>query len=407
MPPSHRPDDTFDARRAGTAPGARPLRVAVIGNHPPRRCGIAAFTRDVAASLERAGCALHVTAMSDAGPDRAGYPPAVAQVVDASSRGAHVAAGRAVAAWRPDAVLVEHEFGIYGGPAGAWLLDLLAETDAPALVRLHTVLAEPDRAQGIVLDGLARRAVRLVVMARAGRETLAARGIASGRVALLPHGAPDRPLREPAEARRALGWDEAPTLLTFGLLSSGKGIETVIDALPAILEAVPDARYRLVGATHPHLAAREGEAYRESLVERALALGVARAFETVPRFVDDDELLDMLAAADVYVTPYTDPQQVTSGTLAYARALGRPIVSTPYVHAREIVPPERLVPFGDAGALGRTAGRLLADPDALERIAAETWAAGRTSVWPVVGARLADLLARIADRAGAGVGVAA
>ena len=399
-------------RRVRGAPArvARPVRVALIGNHPPRRCGIATFTSDVADGLERLGCALHVTAMDDGAGAGAGAgsgagsgegararPDRVASLVDAASREAHVRAGEAIAAWGADVVLVQHEFGIYGGPSGLWLDDMLAHAGAPVVATMHTVLERPSPPEARALEALAARAERMIVMARTGADILARggegwRGIEPGRIAVVPHGAPDRALERPADARARLGWDEAPTLLTFGLLSPGKGIERVIDALPHILSAVPEARYVLLGATHPHLLAREGEAYRDRLVARAERLGVAHALRMVPRFVDNDELCDALAAADLYVTPYGNPAQITSGTLAYALALGKPVVSTPYAHAREVLPADQLVPHDDAQALGERVAALLSDPARLDAIAARTWADARGTIWSAVGRRTLDVL---------------
>ena len=379
------------SRSAARSAALGPVRrVAVIGNHVPRQCGIATFTRDVANGLRGVGAAVRVWAMEDGGT---GEPyPAGVETVDATSRAAHRRAGEAIDAWAPDAVLVEHEFGIFGGASGLWLLDALAPIRAPITVTLHTVLEEPTDEQRVVLRGLARRAARFVVMARAGAAILAKQGIAPERIAVVPHGAPDRAWERPSDARARLGWTEAPTVLTFGLLSPGKGIEHLIDALPRVLRDAPNARYVLLGATHPHLLAREGERYREGLVARAERLGVAHALRMIPRFVSNDELCDALAAADVYVTPYGNPQQITSGTLAYALALGKPVVSTPYVHAREVLPPEQIVPHGDPAALGERIAALLADPAALEALSRRTWIAARGTVWSAVAEQTLDAL---------------
>ena len=371
--------------------GASGTHVAVLGNFPPRRCGIATFTRDVVSGLAAQGCALTVVAMREPAAHVV-YGERVDRTIDASSFEDHIATGRAIAASGAHALLVQHEYGIFGGPSGAWLLDLLDEVSIPVTVTMHTVLARPNDEQTHVLRGLASRAARIVVMADLGRKILLSQGFAPERVVVVPHGAPDRPLADPAALRERLGWEAAPTIATFGLLSPGKGIETVIDALPALRAEVPDVRYALIGATHPHLVAKEGERYREALLQRAHERGVADSFFCVPRYVEDVELLDMLAAADVYVTPYGNPEQITSGTLAYAQALGRPIVSTPYPHARQIVAPERLVPFADPAALASVLGGLLSDPAELRRIATATYERGRSTIWSAVARRTLDLL---------------
>lgn len=385
--------------RAGSPPHPSPLRVALLGNHPPRRCGIATYTRDVAAALRGAGHAVHVTAMTEPGAFH-DYGRAVDRPACAGSRADHAAAGRAIAAWSPDVVLVEHEFGIFGGPAGRWLHDLMDAAGAPAVVTLHTVLERPTPEQRAVMTGLEARAAAFVVMAERGRRILRASGAGGPPIEVIAHGAPDRPLVAPEAMRDRLGWPERPTLLTFGLLSPGKGIETVLEALPAIRARVPGIRYVLLGATHPHLVAREGEAYRDGLRARARALDVEDALHMIPRYVEDGVLCDALQAADVYLTPYAGEAQITSGTLAYALALGVPTISTPYWHAREALPSEHLFPHGDAGALARAASDLLLDEDRRRMVARETWLRARGTVWSSHAERLGAVL-REAARAAA------
>ena len=372
-------------------PDRRTLRIALVGNHPPRRCGIATYTRDVAAALRSAGHAVHVTAMSEPGSTHA-YGDAVDLVVPRDLRAAYAANGRAIALWRPDVVLVQHEFGIFGGPAGLWLTDLLDAARGPSVLQLHTVLAHPDRDQAKAMDALHRRAAGLVVMARRGLDMLH-RAYGTGvPIAVIPHGVPDHPLVRPAAMRRRLGWPERPTLLTFGLLSPGKGIETAIEALPAILERVPDARYVLLGATHPALLAQEGERYRDGLAARARQLGVDHAVHMENRYIDDGDLCDALRAADVYVTPYLNPEQITSGTLAYALACGVPTISTPYRHAEEVLAPEALFPFGDAGALTARSVPLLSRPDLRDAVGRRLWTASRPAIWSIHATRLTETL---------------
>ena len=389
---------SFASRQAERRPELRNdgPRIAVIGNHPPRQCGIASFTRDVTEGLERLGCSLQITAMCDRGGED-GYPVHVETIVDASSRAEHSWAGEAIERWRPDAVLVEHEYGIFGGPSGLWLLDMLDAIDAPVVTTLHTVLAEPNEEQSHVMARLVERSSKLIVMAKAGRTLLEAQDVPASRIAVIPHGAPDRAWEHPSAARDRLGWRDVPTLMTFGLLSPGKGIENVVDALPRILESMPSARYVLLGATHPHLLAREGERYRDSLLARAEELGVAHALHMIPRFVSNGELCDALAASDLYVTPYGNPQQITSGTLAYALALGKPILSTPYVHACEVLPPEQIVPHGDSAALGERVAAMLGDPERLNALSRRTWRNARNTVWSAVARRTLDVLNEASD----------
>lgn len=379
------------------APKSRPLRVALIGNHPPRRCGIATYTRDVATALRSVGHAVHVTAMSESGAIHE-YGPAVDLVVSQDQRATYAAAGHAIACWHPDVVLVQHEFGIFGGPAGLWLTDLLDAAEMPSILQLHTILSHPDKDQQAAMDALHRRAAGYVVMAQRGRDILRRTYGPEVAINVIPHGVPDRPMVPPATMRRRLGWPERPTLMTFGLLSPGKGIETAIEALPAILERVPNARYVLLGATHPTLLAHEGERYRDGLAVQAQRLGVDHALHMENRYVDNDDLCDALQAADVYVTPYLNPKQITSGTLAYALACGVPTVSTPYLHATEELDHHALFPFGDAKALAARAVPLLSHQSPRDAVGHRLWSASRRAIWSVHRMELTDVLLAASKR---------
>ena len=278
-------------------------------------------------------------------------------------------------------VCVQHEYGIYGGAAGTYLLKLLDRVKAPVVVTLHTVLEQPSPEQRSVIEGLVRRASRLVVMAEKGRQILRdVHGVADDRIAVVLHGVPDRPLGDGAKEKAQFGLSGHRVLLTFGLLSPNKGIETVIRAMPAIVAAHPDTLYVVLGATHPHLVAREGEAYRERLMALAEELGVSAHVRFVDGFVEQERLLDYIAAADIYVTPYLNEAQIVSGTLSYAVALGRPVVSTPYWHAVELLAEGRglLVDFGDSAGFAERITSLLDDPEEREARSRRCWAKGRT-----------------------------
>jgi len=360
-------------------------RIALIGNYPPRQCGIATFTADVHAALIDAfpEMAVDVYAMDDPGADYA-YGPAVVCRIRQEEVADYQAAAHRINGENTDVVLVQHEYGIFGGAAGLHLLRLLDRIDAPVVVTLHTVLEEPAPDQRAVLDALARRASRLIVMAEKGREILErVHGVPGDRIAVVPHGVPDRPLLDPDQMKPRFGFEGRRVLLTFGLLSPGKGIETMIRAMPAIAAAHPDSLYVILGATHPHLVAREGEAYRETLQTLVAEVGMIDHVVLVDGFVEQERLLDYLAAADIYVTPYTNPAQITSGTLAYAVGLGKPVVSTPYWYASELLADGvgALTPFGDSAALGRTINDLLGDPARLEAMRERAWQLGRGMTW--------------------------
>jgi glycosyltransferase involved in cell wall biosynthesis len=370
-------------------------RVALIGNHPPRMCGIATFTADVENALRDRypGLAIDVYAMNDPGSAH-DYPPAVVCSIDQEEVAQYLAAARRINESGADVVCVQHEYGIFGGAAGSHLLRLLDRVEAPVVVVLHTVLEQPSPEQRHVIEALGRRASRLIVMAQKGREILErVHGIPPSRIAVVSHGVPDRPLLDSDAMKPALGLAGHQVLLTFGLLSPNKGIETMIRAMPRIVERHPEAVYVVLGATHPHLVAREGESYRESLIRLAEECGVADHVRFVDGFLSDALLLDYLAAADVYVTPYLNEAQITSGTLSYAVALGRPVVSTPYWHAVELLADGvgRIVGFGDSDGFANTIGELLDDPAAAAASRKRAYAIGRTMLWPRVAEAYMDI----------------
>lgn len=360
-------------------------RIAMIGNLPPRLCGIATFTADVRSALEAAypDTMVDVYAMNDAGADHA-YGDSVVCAIRQDDIADYVDAARRINESAADVVLVQHEYGIFGGPSGALLLKLLDRVATPVVVVLHTVLEHPTVDQRIVIEGLARRASRLIVMAQRGREILMrAHGLAAEQIAVVPHGVPDRPFTGTAAMKARFGFAGHTVLLTFGLLSPNKGIETMIRAMPAIVAAQPDVLYVVLGATHPHLKAREGEAYRDSLQALAAEVGVGAHVRFVDGFLEQELLLDYLQAADLYVTPYLNEAQITSGTLSYAVGLGKPVVSTPYWHASELLSDGTgvIAPFGDSEAFARIIGDLLADPARLAEIRTRAYEVGRDMVW--------------------------
>ncbi|WP_294391810.1 glycosyltransferase family 4 protein [uncultured Sphingomonas sp.] len=382
--------------------GSKIKRVGLIGNSPPRLCGLATFTRDVHQALAAAfpDIAVDLYAMNDPGSNHS-YGPEVACTIAQDDIADYRRAAQAINDSGADVVLVQHEYGIFGGSAGAHLLKLLDRVDAPVVVTLHTVLEQPNADQRTVLDALARRASRLIVMAEKGREILArVHGLAWSKIAVVPHGVPDRAAVPSAEMKPQFGFDGRRVLLTFGLLSPNKGIETMIRAMPAIAAAHPEALYVVLGATHPHLVAREGEAYRESLMALAEELGVSGSVRFIDGFLEQEDLLDYLQAADLYVTPYLNETQITSGTLSYAVALGKPVVSTPYWHAAELLRDGLgvLVSFGDSRCFAEEIISLLDDDDRVRRMSDRAYAAGRTMLW----SRLAEAYVSICTEAARG-----
>ncbi|KQN35550.1 glycosyl transferase family 1 [Sphingomonas sp. Leaf407] len=378
-------------------------RIALIGNFLPRKCGLATFTTDTYNALRDRYPDLQVDvyAMDDR-PGAYAYPPAVTHAIPQDDRIAYLDAARRIEASGAQAVWVQHEYGIYGGSAGEHLLALLDRVNVPVLVTLHTILEHPNAEERRVLEALLRRAAKVIVMAEKGREILMrVHGTNSRQIAMIPHGVPDRPFAAPAAMKPAFGWAERDVILTFGLLAPNKGIETMIEAMPAVVARHPNALYVVLGATHPHLVAHEGEAYRDRLKAQAADLGVADNVAFVDAFVEQHELLDYLQAADLYVTPYSNPAQITSGTLSYAVAMGKVVVSTPYVHATEILADDHgiLVDFGDAAAFAREIDDLLSNDARRIDLAARAYARGRTMLWPcLVESALKEVTAAFAAR---------
>jgi glycosyltransferase involved in cell wall biosynthesis len=361
-------------------------RIALIGNFLPRRCGIATFTTDIYRAMQTRfpEVAVDVWAMND-GANRYDYPDAVVGSINADEPESYRAAAREIEASAPDMVWIQHEFGIFGGSAGEYLLPLLDRISCPVAATLHTVLSKPDVDQRRVMDVLVDRCQSLIVMAEEGRRILIdTYGADPARVSVIPHGIPDRPFSPTEPMKQRLGLADRDVILTFGLLSKGKGIETMIEAMPAIVARFPKTLYVVLGATHPHVIAHEGEAYRDRLKTQASRLGVGDNICWVDAFVETGEVLDYLEAADIYVTPYLNPAQITSGTLAYAVGLGKPVVSTPYVHARELLAEDhgRLVDFGDSAGFASAIIGLLSDRAALDGLRERTYALGRTMIWP-------------------------
>jgi len=374
-----------------------PQNIAVIGNYLPRRCGIATFTTDLTEALATAfpAASFRVVAMNDRA-EGYDYPARVARTILQEERAAYGATAAWINDQGVDLVLVQHEYGIFGGSAGAYLLDLLRAVRAPIVTTCHTVLRQPDAEQRRVLTEIARLSSQIVVMSRLGVELLqSVYGIAAEKIMLIHHGIPDVPLGGTAEAKAALGLAGRDVLLTFGLLSAGKGIETVIRALPPVVAAHPQALYMVVGATHPHVKAHEGERYRESLVALAAELGVAANVSFIDRFVEMDDLVGYIRAADVYLTPYPGKEQITSGALAYTVGAGKAVISTPYSYATELLAAGRglLVPFGDAGGFARGLLDLLDDPAARETLGRRAYRFGRQMTWPAVARRYGSCFA--------------
>jgi glycosyltransferase involved in cell wall biosynthesis len=379
-----------------------PRTIAFIGSYVPRCCGIATFTRDlqaaVAACLPETRC--FVVPVTD--PERTyAYPPEVRFACTEGDPGSFRRAAAFLNLANVDVVALQHEYGLFGGEAGGHVLALLRELRVPLHTTLHTLLASPSAAERRVLDEIIQLSARLAVMSERGRQLLTeVHGVAADRIDVIPHGIPDMPFVDPAFHKDRFGLDGRDVLLTFGLLAANKGIETMIAALPRLAAAHPGVVYVVLGATHPQVARREGERYRRDLERLATELGVADRVVFHDRYVEPAELLEFLGAADIYVTPYHNEAQITSGTLAYAFGCGKAVVSTPYWHAQELLADGRgrLVPFRNPAALADTIADLLADPAQRTAMRKRGWQLGRDMVWSRVAGRYVDAF-RLARRA--------
>jgi glycosyltransferase involved in cell wall biosynthesis len=371
-------------------------RLAFIGNSLPRRCGIATFTTHLqqAVAASRPDLDTSIVAMTDQGQVY-DYPPDVCFQIEDDRIEDYARAADFLNSGRFDAVSLQHEFGIFGGTAGGDVMTLLSRLTMPIVTTLHTVLAAPTESQRDVLTQIIDVSAKVVVMSKKGRDMLrSVYRVPAEKIELIPHGIPDYPFIEPDQAKTLFGFAGKPVILTFGLLSPNKGIEVMIDAMPAILKNRPDTVYVVLGATHPNLIARHGEAYRESLMRRAEDLGIADHVVFLNRFVDQPTLLSFISMCDVYVTPYLNEAQMTSGTLSYSFGLGKAIVSTPYWHAQELLADGRgiLVPFGDAVAIGAEISGLLNDDGRRHAMRARAWSVSRSMTWERTAERYLDVL---------------
>jgi len=359
----------------------------LVSSYAPRLCGLATFTKDLRDAMAVAGGIDPMVLAVDDRPAGYSYPPEVRFQIQASRLADYQMAADLLNINQIDVVYLQHEFGIFGGRAGEHVLALAKNLRMPLVSTLHTVLSAPNSEQRTATRQLADFSDRLVVMCRTAANILeSAYGVAASRIEVIPHGIPDVPFTDPARQKEQFGLGGRPILLTFGLLSPGKGIEVVVEALPRILESHPEAVYLVLGAIHPHVYRRDGNAYLAALKRLAEKRGVAEHVVFHSRFVALEELLAFLGAADVYVTPYLGEDQISSGTLAYALGVGKAVISTPYRYATEMLADGRgrLFPFGDAQALAREVVGLLNDGQGRAAMRRRAWKYCRSMVWKEV-----------------------
>jgi glycosyltransferase involved in cell wall biosynthesis len=404
--PLPRPGGAVDAEAKGVmdVPNAREaygrLAVAILSTYPPRECGIATFSRDLVASLRPSGVRPLVVAMNEEGVYRE-YGPEVIYAIQEDRIEDYRRVAQALRRSGVDVVNIQHEFGIFGGEWGEYVLEFVRHLDLPLVVTLHTVLSDPPAPARRIVRALCHRAAGCVVPSPSAVDLLEDRyGVPHSRVRVIWHGVPtvDLVAREAAKAK--LGLEDRFVLSTFGLVSPGKGIEDVLDALPSVVAAFPNTLYLILGETHPALRRREGERYREILLERVERLGLERFVRFVNRYLPDEELLAYLGATDVYITPYHNPDQIVSGTLSWAMACGCAVLSTPYRYAQDVLSSGRgvLVPFRSPRAIAAALCDLLGDPERRRRIGERAWQFAQQMRWPVVAQQYAALFWEVARR---------
>lgn len=379
--------------------------VAVIGNYLPRKCGIATFTTDLVESLseDKQISSCIAVAMNDR-PNGYDYPEEVQYEIAEDQLTEYRRAAEFLNRRQPDVVSLQHEFGIFGGECGEYILTLLQELEIPVVTTLHTVLVEPSKKQKEIIRRLLKLSDRLVVMSRSAIQILQTLyDIPKDKVEYIPHGIPDIPFEpsgtdaRPNDDKKKLDLQGQRVLLTFGLLSENKGIEYVIRGLPEVVKKFPELTYIVLGATHPGVLAHEGERYRNHLRELVQDLGLEEHVIFENHFVPFEELRSYLMASDVYITPYNNEEQITSGTLAYACGAGKAVISTPYWYAQEMLSEGRgrLVPFRSAGAISDTLLNLFENEEELKRIQKRVYDYSRHTTWKEVAAQYVQLFKEV------------
>jgi len=386
------------------------MRITLVSTYPPRACGIGTFSRDLRSAMVPADPDVDVDVLAIVRDPHQAQLPEVLSVIRQDVRADYVAAPALLVERGTDVVVIEHEYGIFGGSAGDFLLSLVSGLQVPYVIPLHTVLTTPSAEQAAVLTELCRQAALVTVFTETARRLVVEGGVvAPEKVRVVPHGAPTALL--PSSQPAAGSSDKSPlphltgrtVLSTFGLISASKGIETVLEALPAVVAAHPDVLYLIAGQTHPEVIRNEGEQYRLSLQRLVRDRGLQRHVQFLDRFLTTEDLAVLLSSTDLYLTPYRAREQIVSGALTFAVVAGCPVVSTSYLYAEDLLTSGAgiLVPFDDPAAFAAGILHFLDDPDALAAAAATSRSIGAQLAWPTVGKQMVGVLiqAQRLDRA--------
>jgi glycosyltransferase involved in cell wall biosynthesis len=370
-----------------------------LGSFPPRECGIATFTKDVVDSFDaRFATKSEIIAIDESGGETRSYGPEVVARLTQADRGSYSDIAALVNAHPAEILNIQHEYGLFGGDDGAWVLDLIVGVTKPVVVTLHTILPEPNDNHRAVAQSICRVATAITVHSDTGRNLLIEKyGVAAQKITVIHHGVPDVPFRETEPIKAQFGVSDRMVISTFGLINRGKGLEFAIKAMREVVKTHPETLYLILGETHPTIRKREGEEYRESLQAMVEEYGLERNVTLVNKYLEFDELVNYLAATDIYLTPYLNPVQIVSGTLAYAMGCGKAIVSTPYLYASEVLAHHRgfLCEFRDATTIANIVTALLDDSDLRRSTERRAYKFGRQMTWPNVASAYGELFSAL------------
>lgn len=367
-------------------------RIAYVSTYVPKKCGLATYTFHLRKAVHQAKGwqgTDPVVVMTDARERPNGNPPGLWPLIR-DDQAQYVKMAEKLNRSDVDVVSLQHEFGIFGGEAGAHILSFVRHLRKPLVTTFHTVFEHPEEPYRSIQREIAEHSDKIIVMNRKAIQFLHdSFGIPTSKITFIPHGTPEPQAERRLLYRQQLGWSDRKVLMTFGLLSRGKGIELILRILPAIAGRVPDVMYAIVGQTHPEVKKTEGESYREELLRYIREYRLERHVVMIDRFMEEDELIKHIMASDIYVTPYPGMEQITSGTLAYAVGLGRPVLSTPYRYAQDLLSDcsDLLIPYGDTEAWTERIVSLLTNEELLESIRTKIENIGKTMHWPEIGRR--------------------
>jgi polysaccharide biosynthesis protein PslF len=377
-----------------------PPRALFLGSYPPRECGIATFTKDVVDSYNRAfGITSQIVAIDEPGGEMRRYGQEVVARLSEEDRYSYGQIADFINHHPSELLNVQHEYGLFGGERGEWLIDLLRALEKPVAVTMHTVLPEPDETMLRVTRDLCASASRVISLSETGRGLLEdVYGIDPDVLRVIHHGVPDVPFTSTDAAKASFGIGQRVVITTFGLISRGKGLEYAIEAMRDVVRRHPETLYLILGATHPVVRRQEGESYRESLQAKIREYGLQYNVQLIDKYMEFDELVSYLSATDIYLTPYLNPDQIVSGTLAYAVGCGKAIVSTPYLYAQELLSFNRgfLCEFRSSASIAQLVNMLLDDPDLRRATERRAYRFGRQMTWPHVAGEYANVFLELA-----------